>query len=84
MTRMHERYTFPALIPLLILCFYNRSFYKYFVVLSITHLLNVYNWWWIPKIPFLMNFLKIDITVRVISFLNLFLTLGLLIKNDKK
>lgn len=75
MTRMHERYTFPALIPLLILCFYDKKFIKYFIILSITHLLNVYNWWWIPNIKPLIFILKQDLFIRLISFINLVITL---------
>ena len=78
MTRMHERYTFPALIPLLILCFYDRRFIKYFIILSITHYLNVYNWWFVPKIPFLISLLKFEFVIRSISIINLLLTLKLL------
>lgn len=78
MTRMHERYTFPALIPLLILCFYNRKYYKYFFILSITHLLNVYNWWWVPEIPFLISFLKIEFVIRSLSLINTILTLKII------
>jgi len=78
MTRMHERYTFPALIPLFILCFYNSKFVKYFLVLTLTHMLNIYNWWWWPPIPFLISFLKIPITIRIISLINLILTIKLL------
>jgi len=83
MTRMHERYTFPALIPLLLLSYYDRSFIKYFLILTITHLLNVYNWWWVPQIPFLISFLKLDLVVRLISIINTVVTLKLLTKNAK-
>jgi len=78
MTRMHERYTFPALIPLLILCFYDRQFIKYFVILSITHYLNIYNWWFVPKIPVLISLLNLEIVIRSISVINLLLTIKLL------
>ncbi len=78
MTRMHERYTFPALVPLLLLCFYDRQFIKYFIVLSITHYLNVYNWWFVPKIPIFISLLKYDVIIRSISAVNLLLTLKLL------
>lgn len=77
MTRMHERYTFPALLPLLILCFYDKKLIKYFVILSITHLLNVYNWWWIPNIKPLIFILKQDIFIRLISIINLIITFNL-------
>jgi dolichyl-phosphate-mannose-protein mannosyltransferase len=81
LTRMHERYTFPALLPLLLLCFYEKSYIKYFIILSITHLLNVYNWWWIPSFPLLISILKLDYIIRLISFINLTLTFGLIFKN---
>lgn len=81
MTRMHERYTFPALIPLLILCFYDKKFIKYFVVLTITHLLNVYNWWWVPTIHPLEDFLSNNIVIKTISLTNLCITLLLLFFN---
>jgi hypothetical protein len=84
MTRMHERYTFPALIPLLMLCFYDKKFIKYFVILSITHLLNVYNWWWIPNIKPLIFILKQDFFVRFISLINLIITLKIFSFSFKK
>lgn len=86
-TRMHERYTFPALIPLFLLCFYDKYFIKYFLLLTLTHLLNVYNWWWYPPINPLINLLKIDLTVRLISLINLLITFNLLyfqLKHEKK
>jgi len=86
MTRMHERYTFPALIPLLILCFYDKKFIKYFIILSITHMLNVYNWWWIPNIKLLIEILKQDLFIRLISLINLIITIKIFcfsFKNEK-
>jgi len=80
MTRMHERYTFPALIPLLVLCFYDKKFIKYFIVLTITHLLNIYNRWWYPTITPLINFLKFDLTIRLLSLTNVVLCLSLILE----
>lgn len=77
MTRMHERYTFPALIPLFLLCFYRRYYIKYFIALTLTHMLNVYNWWWYPPINPLITLLKNDLTVRIISLVNVLITLKL-------
>jgi Gpi18-like mannosyltransferase len=78
MTRMHERYTFPTLIPLLILCFYNKKYINIFIILSITHLLNVYNWWWVPSMPLLIYILKLDLVIRMISIINLIIIFTLL------
>lgn len=75
MTRMHERYTFPALIPLFLLCFYNKKFTKYFVILTLTHLINVYHWWWYPRLDFLVSILDWEPTIRLISLINVIVTL---------
>ncbi len=84
MTRMHERYTFPSLIPLFILCYYNKKYWKYFIILSITHCLNVYNWWWVPNIPPLVFLLKSDIFVRLISLGNTLVTIKILKEHESK
>jgi Gpi18-like mannosyltransferase len=85
LTRMHERYTFPALIPLLILAVIDKRYQKYFLVFSITHILNVYNWWWVPAIPILRSILESDLTIRLISLVNLifFFKLFFFSLNDK-
>jgi Gpi18-like mannosyltransferase len=79
MTRMHERYTFPALIPLLLLSLEDRRYLKYFLLLSFTHMLNVYNWWWYPSLPLLIQILKVDLIIRLLSALNIFIVVKLLI-----
>lgn len=81
MTRMHERYSFPALIPLLLLCHYDRRFIKYFIILSITHTINVYSGWWTPNISILVNILKTEFIIRSISLINILLTLKLVFSN---
>lgn len=78
MTRMHERYTFPALIPLLLLTHLDRRFVKYFIILSITHLINVYSGWWTPNLPFLIKLLDNNFVVKSTSLINIILTLKLI------
>ena len=84
LTRMHERYSYPVLIPLFLLCFYDKRFIKYFIVLTLTHLLNVYNGWWIPSLPFLISLLKFEPTIRFISLINVVLAVKLITLNVKK
>ena len=84
MTRMHERYTFPALIPLFILCYYDKRYWQYFIILSITHCLNIYNWWWVPNFSPLVFLLKTDFVIRLISLINTILTLKLLKQDESK
>lgn len=81
MTRMHERYSFPALIPLLLLCHYDRRFVKYFIILSITHFLNIFAVWSMPNITFIKNLLNSNFTVRLISQINVLITLKLVFTN---
>ena len=79
MTRMHERYTFPALIPLLMLSHYDRRFIKYFVILSITHMVNIVLVW--PLTIYLYN----NYIIFTVSFINVVITLKLVFFNfDKK
>ncbi|MFA6007176.1 MAG: hypothetical protein WC784_00835 [Candidatus Shapirobacteria bacterium] len=84
MTRMHERYSYPALIPLLLLCHYDHRYIKYFIILSFTHLLNVYASWGIPTIPFLYSLINSDLVVRVICLINTLVTLKLIFYNPSK
>lgn len=81
MTRMHERYSFPALIPLLLICHYDRRFVKYFIILSITHFLNIFAVWGMPNITYIHNLLNNDFTVRIISLVNTIITLKLVFSN---
>ena len=83
MTRMHERYTFPSLIPLYILSNIDKKYIKFFWILTITHLLNVYNWWWYPNINFLVYILEQDFIIRIISLINVLLVFKLLFINEK-
>lgn len=84
MTRMHERYSFPALIPLLLLCNYDRNFIKYFVILSITHFLNIYSVWGMPNITLIHNILNTDLIIRLIGIINTLITIKLVLYNPIK
>lgn len=81
MTRMHERYSYPALIPLLLLCYYDRKYTKYFIILSITHFLNIFAVWGMPNIVFIHNLLNDDFIIRFISLVNTIITLKLVFSN---
>jgi hypothetical protein len=78
LTRMHERYTFPAFIPLIILSLSEKSYFKYLLILTFTHLLNVYNLWWFPRLPFLIKALQLGVIIRLISLTNFYLLFALL------
>lgn len=78
LTRMHERYTYPALIPLFILTVKNKKYTKYLLVLMVTHMLNVYRGWWVPEIGWLRWLLMQEVVVRGLAVVNLGLMAGLL------
>lgn len=48
MVTMHERYLYPVLPLGLILVAYNKRLFKYWVILSLIFVLNLYNDWWAP------------------------------------
>lgn len=81
MTRMHERYSFPALIPLLLLCHFDRQFIKYFIIISITHMINIYSVFLVPGTPTLALLFRNDLLIRFISLINVIVTLKLVFLN---
>lgn len=62
LTNMHERYLYPILPIFVILIFLNKSHFtiKYYLIISILHLLNLYNLWFYPKLPLLKSILVWD------------------------
>ncbi len=70
LTRMHERYLFPSLIPLYIYTLQHKNTKLIFYILSATHLLNIYRGWWVPSLPLLQALLSADIMFRAISLVN--------------
>ena len=48
MTNMYERYVFTGVVSLLLLSIYQRRYFRYFVLLSVIYLFNMYNGWWHP------------------------------------
>jgi hypothetical protein len=76
MTNMYERYLFTGLISLLFLSIYRKKLFKYFVILSVIYLFNMYNGWWFPdKFVFLKElFLWNDrLITRIFSVINIFI-----------
>ena len=69
--RMHERYFYTALILAAILGGMRKKSLFLFIILSLIHFLNLYHFWWQPKIPFLIPFLSNLSIVRGIIVLNL-------------
>lgn len=64
--RMHERYFYTALTFSAILGGLNKKYFWSLVALSLIHFLNLYHFWWQPKIPLLISFLSSPVAVSAI------------------
>jgi len=85
LTNMHERYLYPIFAPLAILTAAGKINFKYYLILSLIHLLNLYNLWWYPKIGFLKAFLKFNnfLMPRLFSLVLVFIFSSLLVSYNK-
>ena len=75
--RMHERYFYPVLVLLIPVAVADKKIRKLFYFFSTMHLLNLYHFWWVPKIDILVSifsnhfFEKILLTLNLIFFIYL-------------
>ena len=58
LTNMHERYLYPLFPVLTILMVGDKKLKKAYWGIVIISLLNLYNFWWIPRIDLVVNFLS--------------------------
>ncbi len=58
LTNMHERYLYPVFAPLAVLVSLNQLPLIFYLLLSLIHLLNLYNLWWYPAIGFVKSLLE--------------------------
>lgn len=70
-SRVHERYLYPVFIFLPFVAVTSERIKKLFYILSITFLVNLYHWWWFPKVGFLITFFDLEVVERALSLLNL-------------
>jgi Gpi18-like mannosyltransferase len=68
--RMHERYFYPVLVLMLPVAAIDKRIRNIFWFFSTIHLINLYHFWWVPKIPILVNLLS-----------NIWIEKGLLVLN---
>lgn len=69
--RVHERYFYPALLFLAVLSGVNNKFWKTFWILSGIHLINLYHFWWVPRIDVLMQLFSNKLVEKAIIALNI-------------
>lgn len=58
LTNMHERYLYPFFVIFSIIAVTNRKMAGYYILFSIINTLNLYNFWWVPRIDPLVYFLS--------------------------
>jgi len=69
--RMHERYFYPTLLLLLPLAALDTKLRKAFYILSGIHLVNMYHFWWVPRIEVLVGILSNRLIEQSIIILNM-------------
>lgn len=96
LTNMHERYLYPLFPYFTILLVSQLGLIWNYTAVSIINLLNLYNFWWVPMIPGMLEFMtaKDNLFSRILSAISLVLFLlfylrfinynFLGIKNEKK
>lgn len=72
LTNMHERYLYPLFIPLTMLLAIDRKLVKQYTLISAISLLNLYNFWWVPRSEPLINLLSAydRLLPRLLGFVN--------------
>jgi Gpi18-like mannosyltransferase len=75
---MHERYFYPVLLLLTPLAAVEKRVRNIYLLLSLIHLINLYHFWWVPRIPFLVELLSIVIVEKIIIIINFWLFYRLL------
>lgn len=58
-TNMHERYLYPLFPYLTILVIYYRLLIPLYAIMSLIHLINLYHFWWYPRIELLVSLLSL-------------------------
>lgn len=72
LTNMHERYIYPLFPALTILYVKNKKIRPFYWIVSSIALINMWHFWWVPNIVFLVNFIGIGNRVipRILGLVN--------------
>lgn len=70
LTRIHERYFYLTLLTLAPLLGLDERIKKVFIILSGVHLVNLYHFWWIPRIDFLVKFFSVRVVEQFLTLTN--------------
>jgi len=77
LTNMHERYLYPFFVFFAVIA--ATTNWKHYFSFSLINIANLYNFWWIPKIGFVIWFLSFGdrLMPRVLGFVSLLLYISL-------
>ncbi len=77
LTNMHERYLYPIFPWLLLLVYKGTLKFRHYLMFSILHLVNLYNLWFYPDIPFIKTMLISNdfLIPRLLSFATVLLSI---------
>ncbi len=78
--RIHERYFYPTLLLLIPLASIDRGARKATYALSAIHLINLYHFWWVPRVEILIEILSNNLIEKLIIILNIGIFAWLLTK----
>ena len=67
MTRIHERYLYPFFPYATLLLEFIPLLWLVYIPISIIHLLNLYNLFWVPSIPLVEASLKLPLSLLILS-----------------
>lgn len=72
LTNMHERYLYPFFPVFTVVAVLDKRLLSLYWAVSGISLLNLYNFWWVPKVSQLINFLsaKDRLLPRILGFVN--------------
>ena len=71
MPNMHERYFYPVFVFFPIVLSKFPGLMKTFYISSAIFLINLYHWWWVPRVAPLIFLLDNSVTVWILSLVNL-------------
>ena len=79
LTRVHERYFYPVLLFLSPLSGFDKKIKRVFFILAGIHLINLYHFWWVPRINTLITFFSSRLIENLLTISNMVVFIWLLV-----
>jgi len=69
--RMHERYFYLALLLMVVLVGLKKEFWKLYIAIAGIHFMNLYHFWWVPRVGLLVNLLSNYVVEKILILSNI-------------